>query len=200
MKNMLKLGLILATWSAIACVALAGVYAVTSGIIDERAKSDLEAALKEVFPDATVFDDVSDKISSADPRIAFLGSYLARQGEGYLGVAIKAKGPSYGGATTLLAGIGIDRRISAVKILENKDTAGLGANAANPGYFVDKAKKLTFYGQFSGKPIGDAFEPKKDIVAITASTITSRAIASIVKAAGSASEGYLASIVQGGAK
>jgi electron transport complex protein RnfG len=78
-----------------------------------------------------------------------------------------------------------------VKILEHQDTPGLGANAASPTYYVDKAAKLTFYGKFAGKPVSDPFVAKEDVAAITASTITSRAVSSVVKAAGTAAAVWL---------
>jgi electron transport complex protein RnfG len=78
-----------------------------------------------------------------------------------------------------------------VRVLANTDTPGLGANSASPTYFVDKVKKVTFPGQFAGKPLSDSFEVKKDIEAITAATITSKALAKIVKAAGDAAGAWL---------
>jgi electron transport complex protein RnfG len=83
-------------------------------------------------------------------------------------------GIGFNGPITILVGIGTDGRISGAKILEHTDTPGLGANAASPGYFVDKAAGLTFMGQYAGKSVTDRFEPKNDVIAITAATITSR--------------------------
>ena len=56
---------------------------------------------------------------------------------------------------------------------------------------MDKTSKTTFPGQFSGKPVTDAFEVKKDVVAITASTITSKALTNMVKQAGAAGAAWL---------
>jgi Predicted NADH:ubiquinone oxidoreductase, subunit RnfG len=106
-------------------------------------------------------------------------------------MAIKASGNSYGGLSTLLVGVGIDRRVAGVRVLESKDTPGLGYNAMNPSYFVDKATKTTFPGQFTGKPLTDGFAVKQDVVAITAATITSKALTGIIKASGEAAQAYL---------
>ena len=77
----------------------------------------------------------------------------------------------------VLVGVGTDRRIAGVRVLEIKDTPGLGVNADSPTYFVDKAKKTTFPGQFAGQGRSPTrFVVKKDVVAITASTITSKAL------------------------
>jgi len=81
--------------------------------------------------------------------------------------------------------------------MEHSDTPGLGANAASPSYYVDRAKGITFYGQFAGKSVTDPFAVKGDVAAITASTITSRAVTSAVKAAGQAASEWLST---GGSK
>ncbi len=193
MLNMLKLGLILAAYSVVACVGLAFVYAGTKTVIAERQKADLELALKDLFPGADSFAPLSaTDLASPDAAVVFTEAYSASSGGAIIGAAIKASGPSYGGATVALVGVGSDRRIAGAKILENKDTPGLGANAASPTYFVDRKSKTTFMGQFSGKQVADPFKVKGDIVAITASTITSNAVARVVKAAGTAADAWLA--------
>jgi electron transport complex protein RnfG len=181
-----KLGLILTLYAAAACVGLAFVYSATEKIIAQRQQTDLEAALRELFPGAESFTDITGSLASPDPSVSFAAQYEVTQGGSIIGVAIRASGPSYGGPITILAGIGANGTISGVKILESSDTPGLGANAGSPSYFVDRARGITFYGQFTGKSVNDPFEVKNDVAAITASTITSRAIAQLVKAAGTA--------------
>jgi electron transport complex protein RnfG len=95
-------------------------------------------------------------------------------------------------------GVGVDGKVSGVKVLEHNDTPGLGANAASASYYIDRARGIHFYDQFVGKSVGDPFEPKQDVVAITAATITSRAVAAEVKAAGQAALAWFAS--QGGSR
>jgi electron transport complex protein RnfG len=199
MKNMLKLGLVLACFAASACVGLALVYNATKEIIDQRSQADLETALKDLFPKADDFSDITGEITSPQSTVSFGSQYAIKQGDALLGTAIRASGPSYGGLITVLVGVAADGKIAGVKILEHQDTPGLGANAASASYFVDKATKLTFYGQFAGKPVTDPFEPKEDVVVITASTITSRAVASVVKASGTAAIAWMNS-AKGGSK
>jgi electron transport complex protein RnfG len=196
-KEMLKLGLTLAIFATAACVGLAFVYTGTAQVIAERQRADLDAALRELFPDADSFTDITGTIQSPDPLVVFENQYAARRGQDLIGVAIRSSRGSYGGPIKVLAGVEAGGRISRVRILEHSDTPGLGANAASPAYFVDKAVKLTFYGQFSGKAVNDPFEVKKDVAAVTASTITSKAVTDSVKAAGSAASAWLS--VQGDA-
>ncbi len=182
-SGMLKLGCTLAIFAAAACVMLAFVYSGTKTIIDGRQQADMELALKELFPDADSFEEAPD-ITSPDPAVTIESSYAALRDGKPVGVAIQLARASYGGPIKILAGVSADGFIAGVKILEHQDTPGLGANAASPSYFVDRAKGITFYGQFAGKKADDPFEVQNDIAAITASTVTSKAVADAVKAAG----------------
>ena len=190
--NMLKLGLTLAVFAAAACVMLAFVYTGTSKIISQRQQADLEAALKEIFPDADSFEPAQG-IISPDAAVSIEGAYQANQNGIPLGAAVNLSSAGYAGPVKMMAGVSIDGRITGVKIMEHSDTPGLGANAASPKYFVDRERGITFYGQFAGKNVSDPFEIKDDVAAITASTITSKAIASAVKAAGIAVTAWFAS-------
>ncbi|GHU83972.1 hypothetical protein FACS189468_9530 [Spirochaetia bacterium] len=186
-----KLGLILTIYAAAACVGLAFVYAGTEKIITQRQQADLEAALKEIFPQGDSFTDITGAIKSPDPVIIFGSQYEIRRGDELIGIALRASGPSYGGLITVLVGVEERGTIGGVKILEHQDTPGLGANAAAANYFVDKSRGITFYGQFTGKAVSDPFEVKDDVIAITAATITSRAVSRVVKTAGTAALGRL---------
>jgi len=196
-KQFAKLGLILAAFAAVACVGLAAVNGMTEEQIRINADKQLDESLKGLFPTAAGFDDISASISSSNPDVKFDNAYAAKGTEGVLGTAIKASGPSYGGVAVLLIGVGPEKALVGVRVLENKDTPGLGANASVPSYFVDKSSRTTFPGQFAGKPLSDLFEVKKDVQAITASTITSKALTKIVKAAGDAGSAWLAGAAGG---
>ena len=191
MKGNMKLGLILALFAVAACASLAVVYSITRPQIEAQDQLALTASLKEIFPEAETFEDVTASVSSADSEIKFQNAVLAKSAAAPLGVAVKVSGPSYGGQAILLVGVLLNRSIAGVRILELNDTAGLGANAKNPGYFVKKTEKVTFPGQFTDKFITDAFEVKKDVIAITASTITSKALTRIIKTASDAASLWL---------
>ncbi|MDR2716746.1 MAG: RnfABCDGE type electron transport complex subunit G [Treponema sp.] len=191
--NMLKLGCILAIFAAAACVMLAFVYTGTASIIGRRQQADLEAALQEIFPGADSFE-AAHGIKSPDAAVTIENAYTAIRAGKPVGAALRLTRASYGGPIKIMAGVDIDGTITGVKIMEHSDTPGLGANAASDKYFVDKAKGITFYGQFTGKSINDPFEVKGDVAAITASTITSRAVALTVKAAAVAVSSWFAGI------
>jgi electron transport complex protein RnfG len=182
-KGMLKLGLTLAAFAAAVCVMLAFVYAGTEKIIAQRQQADLEAALGEVFPQADSFEPV-DGIESASPVIGIESGFAALKGGEITGVVLNfTTQAGYSGPLKILAGINSGGTVTGVKILEHSETPGLGANAESRGYFVDKNRRITFHGQFAGKHASDPFEVHNDVIAITASTITSRAVTGAVQAA-----------------
>jgi electron transport complex protein RnfG len=169
---------------------LAFVYTGTSKIIAKRTYDDQQAALKEVFAEANSFREISG-VQSPDAAVKIVNAFEAIANNKTIGLALELSCTSYAGIMRLMAGISASGYITGVKILEHSDTPGLGANAASPKYFVDKAKGITFYGQFAGKRTNDPFEVKNDVTAITASTITSRAVTQAVKAAGIAATARL---------
>lgn len=193
-SGMLRLGAVLALYASAACAGLALVYSGTAEIIKRQEAQADNDALLSFFPEMDSFekiDSIEEIIPSPDPLVQFEAQYVARRGADIIGAAIRASRGSYGGPITVLTGVSAEGAISGVKILAHKDTPGLGANAASPSYYVDKAKKITFYGQFAGKSAGDPFQVKEDVAAITASTITSRAVAQTVKASGAAAGAWL---------
>ena len=187
--GMIRLGIILALYSAVACVGLAFVYTGTLDIIDQRQKEDMDRALLILFPDADKFEAISG-ISSQDPAVAIEEGYAVFKGGELIGLTFRTSRISFSGPIVILAGIGVDRRISGIHILQNIDTPGLGSNANSRNFYVDRARGIRFYEQFAGKSIRDPFIPKQDVIVITAATITSRAVADSVKAAGEAAQAW----------
>ncbi|MDR2134527.1 MAG: FMN-binding protein [Treponema sp.] len=189
-SGMVKLGLVLACFATAACVMLAFVYSGTAKIIALRQQADLENSLKDLFPDADSFREVSD-IESPDPSVSIEKQYAALRNGERIGAALRLSRASYGGPIKVLVGVGAGGKIAGVKILEHSDTPGLGANAASGSYFVDRAGGITFYGQFAGKSVNDPFKVKDDVAAITASTVTSSAVSAAVRAAGLGAAAWL---------
>ncbi|MDR0291039.1 MAG: FMN-binding protein [Treponema sp.] len=187
--GMIKFGVILALFGVSACLLLAFVYLGTKGPIAQHQAANLQAALEDLFPDADDFKEI-DNIQSPDPSVVLESAFAAMKNGEVFGAALTLSRASYSGPIKVMAGISTSGIVIGVKILEHSDTPGLGANAASDKYFVDKPNKITFYGQFAGKKVTDPFEVKKDIIIITASTITSHAVAASVKAAGVAAAAW----------
>jgi electron transport complex protein RnfG len=201
--NMIKLGVILMIFAVAACVMLAFVYTGTSKIISISEANALQAALKDVFPDADGFTQ-GEGVKSPDTSVTILSAYRAEKGGETVGAALEVTRVGYDGPIRMMVGVGVEGNpahrsgrtevplciITGVKILKHSETPGLGANAASEKYFVDKG--VTFYGQVAGKSVYDPFTVKGDVVAVTAATISSRAVTLAVKAAGLAAVAWLA--------
>ena len=193
MWSTVKLGLVLMAYAAVACVGLAFVYGKTKAVIDKQELANLEAAITELFPAADSFTDITGTIASPDSGVSFESEYSISQNGMLIGAAIQASGGGYGGPINMLVGVNADGTISRIKILNHSETPGLGANAVKANYFVNKAAGLSFYGQFAGKAVADPFEPKEDVIAITAATVTSRTVSQVVRTAGRAAAEWLVS-------
>lgn len=185
MKTMFKLSIILAAYTVVACVGLAVVYNVTSPLIAASAAREVKAALAEVYPDATDFEDMTGKVESGSKTIVFNRVYIARSGAKVLGLVVQVTGPTYA-SSTLLVGVDMGRKIKSVKFMSISDTPGLGT----------KATDESFKGQFTGKPIDDQFKVGKkdsgaDVIAISGATITSKGVTNILRLTASVSGTYL---------
>jgi electron transport complex protein RnfG len=182
--GIIKLGLVLAIFSTVACVALAFVYAGTEERIAANQTARLNQGLDELFSGAT-FDQITDGApTSGDSAVTFTASYKVTQNGQEAGIVIQAQDQGFQDILIALVGIGTDGKIVGIRILQDKDTPGLGAKATQP----------EFYGQYAGMEADGSIKVAKDggqVVAITAATITSRAVSLIVNTAGSAGKAWL---------
>ncbi|MDD5692228.1 MAG: RnfABCDGE type electron transport complex subunit G [Candidatus Omnitrophica bacterium] len=160
MKEMIRYGLILALICAIAAGLLAGVNELTRGKIAAQAYAEEQAALKEVMPLAAKFTEVK----SGDELLYYKA--LDNQDK-IVGFIFKAGAKGYSSLVQTLAGIFPDGSISAIKVVSQNETPGLGMRITE--------KKFT--GQFSGK---DSLS-LSGVQAITGATISSRAVMDSVK-------------------
>ncbi|MFH1387641.1 MAG: FMN-binding protein [bacterium] len=143
MAKILRLALVLGVFCIISAGLLAYVYLFTSPQILMNSKVSFERSKREVLPPGTK------------------------------GRVIQVAPKGYAGPVEILVGIGKNGKVSGLKILSQKETPGLGSNAAKP----------EFLKQFIGKSLKDKIEAKQDIEAITGATITSRAVCRGVKEA-----------------
>ncbi len=191
MNKIAKLTIVLGVVSAIAGGVLAGVYQITAPVIQAQNIKELRAGLSEVFPGSYKFEEFKGTLDSPDPAVTFGKIYLVKKNGKLVGMIIDVTTPGDQAPIEMLVGVNKNGTINGVKILKSLETPGLGANANNPHYYVNKEKKITFLGQFKGKKITDPFVPKKDVIALTGATITSTAVSKGVKAAGVAAYDYM---------
>jgi len=160
MKEMMRYGFILAIICTVASGLLAGVNALTKSRIAAQAQAEEDASLEEVLPEAVRFE--AEK--SGDEIIY----YKAQDKEGKLiGVAFKALGKGYSSDIETMVGMLKDGTITAIKILNQNETPGLGA----------RVTENSFTGQFNNKNMQNLSQ----VQAITGATISSKAVIDSVK-------------------
>jgi electron transport complex protein RnfG len=158
MKEMIKYGLILALICIIASGLLACVNTLTKPLIIRQAQLEEEASLKAVFPQAETFQPIKK-----DETIIY---YQALDKSGIRqGVVFKASGKGYSSTVEAMAGMLEDGTITAIKVVAQNETPGLGS----------KITEARFLEQFSNK------KDLSGIQAISGATISSRAVINAVK-------------------
>lgn len=160
MKEIIRYGFILGLICTLASASLALVDSLTKPQIIAQLKAAEETSLKEVLPLGGHFEPVK---SGND--IIYYKAYS--KDDKFIGVAFKASGKGYSSAVETMAGMAKDGTITAIKILSQNETPGLGNRITEP----------SFIGQFSNKDIPGL----NKVQAITGATISSKAVMDAVK-------------------
>lgn len=158
---------ILVLIAVFAGVALSGVYLGTKERIALAKQKELQEALRKVCP--FMEDDYEETVYTNDGVAVPL--YVVRKDGEIAGAGIKmSTSEGFGGNITFLMGVDANHQMTGLYILEHKETPGLGTKAA----------EQEWWGQMLGKQLENfTFKVKKDkgdVDAITAATITSRAV------------------------
>ena len=190
-SSIIKTGLILFAITAVAALALAVVNNVTYPIIDKNNIEKTNMSMENVMKTAVEFiptenDGQSDKTVSE--------IYTAKDDEGnVIGVCVCVSPNGYGGAIDMVVGVDKDSKVTGVDIINQSETAGLGANAVKPEFkdqYIGKSK--------ISKVVKNNVTDKKDdeINAISSATITSKAVTSGVNTAIETAERIMAKEVK----
>ncbi len=166
---MLRYGIILLVICFCASLVLSATYKVTHARIEAQAVTEEKDALDEVFPEATNFED-----KSLDGETF----YLAKKDNQNLGYIIRVKTKGYSGLISMLVGFDSEGEIKGINILSQEETPGLGAKISE---IRSGEKKPWFLQQFEGKKARQL--DLNNIQAITAATISSKAVLEGVKKA-----------------
>ncbi len=158
MKEMIRYGFILALICSVAAGFLAGTNALTRPLILRQAQASEEASLKAVMPQGEVFKPVKK-----EGELLYYNVYN-KQNQ-FIGVVFKAAGKGYSSSVETIAGMLKDGTMTAIKVLAQNETPGLGVKVIEPN----------FIGQFSNK------KDLSNIQAIAGATISSRAVIDSVK-------------------
>jgi electron transport complex protein RnfG len=166
--------------TAIAATALGYVYEITKGPIEIAKKQKLENAIGEVVPEFDNLNTFSLMPKTGSDSVIF---YEAIKGDELVGTAIKTYTDNgFSGKIWIIVGFDTKGTIINYKVLEHKETPGLGNKMEI--WFNDKNKQDSY---INGKNPGTSnFTVSKDggdIDAITAATISSRAFLDAIQRA-----------------
>lgn len=169
-KDLFRLSFLLLIICAISTALVAGAHDYTKGIIASRNAAQVTESYKQVFPQA---GKLEKEASPSDSPIKEI--YRSTKGDSINGYIYTVAPKGYGGEIVIMVAIeNPSMRITGVKILSQQETPGLGAKCAEP----------SFLGQFTGKDLHNDLlvskqaKASQEIQAITASTITSKAVVS----------------------
>jgi electron transport complex protein RnfG len=160
-KTIVK-SLLLTVVASLAAWALSVTYMNTKPKIDAYAEQEARGARTEVLPEAVEFEQIN-----IGEQEYFIGYDEKKK---RVGVCIKTKTQGYSGPIEMLMGFNMKGEITGLKILKQNETPGLGS----------KIMEDWFSKQFIKLKEGDLKLKKEDprgkIEAITAATISSRAV------------------------
>jgi len=163
MLKILKLAFTLTVFCVLSAGALAYVFMFTGPKIEANAKIAFERSLKEVLPGAETFN-----AAGKEGKI-FEGVAAGKT----VGTAVLVAPRGYSGNIRMLVGVDGELKVRGIKVLDQRETPGLGTNILKP----------KFLSQFVGKNAADKLEPKKDVEAITGATISTRGVCEGVREA-----------------
>lgn len=157
-KAVVRPAIVLLLISAVAAGLLGVVSEVTAAPIAAQNEKSLNEGMQAVMPEATSFEALD-----ADLTGTITAVYKADCG----GFVVTTAPGGFGGAVNTMVGIDADGVITGLRVTGHSETAGLGAKSTEPA----------FYEQFTGKTAPVAVtKDGGEIVPITSSTITSRAV------------------------
>ncbi len=165
LNKLLKMVIVLACICMASALSLAFMYSITDPIIKEYEKKDLLNSLNKTIPEATRFEEVVKE-----------QKWNAYKNDDLIGTVFKVTGKGYGGPIQILFSLDDSKNISKVIIVKQDETPGLGT----------KITEKKFIDQFTGKNKEEVTLKKDDmqngkIDAITAATISSRAVTNAIK-------------------
>lgn len=176
--EIIKNGLILFAITLIAGALLGLTYEVTKEPIADAQAVKQDNALQKVFNNAS-FNEMNE-LSNADNYPYIAKSFEAVIDGDVAGYAFKMVTPEgYGGNIEFVVGLSIEGQVTGIDIIKHAETPGLGAKAA----------EAEFKDQFMDKPITllevvkTGASAETDIEAISAATITSKAVTNAVNQA-----------------
>lgn len=159
----------------VATALLALTNSVTKSKIAENSVQKENSSRSLVLPQAQEFSEVT----TLENGITYCTGTNGSDAVGYVFTS-SAKG--YGGTVSVMVGTDTNGTVTGIEILSHDETPGLGANSTKPEF------KNRFIGKSGTLTVDKNSNDGQNVQAITAATITSKAVVSAVNAALSAFE------------
>jgi electron transport complex protein RnfG len=168
MKYILKLGLILLIFCAVASGILAFVNSKTQPVITARKLLEEEQTRKDLLPLAKTFEL---KKAEADSNFVY---YIAKDdAENTIGYSFIAAKSGYSSVVKSMVALDKDYKVINMKVIDQNETPGLGTNCATKD----------FPNRFKGLGL-DEIKVDKDggkVASLTGATITTRAVTNSIR-------------------
>ena len=154
----------------VATALLAGTNTITKEKIALNAVETEKASRMLVLPEGKEYGEVT----TLDGGITYCVG--ADENGAEVGYVFTAGAKGYGGTVSVMVGLDMNGTITGVEILSHSETPGLGANAVKPEF------KNRFMGKSGELTVDKNSNDGQSVQAITAATITSKAVTSAVNA------------------
>jgi len=174
LKHILKPALSLFAIAAIVTALLGFARNLTSEPIEKQRKAAQEKTMRAVLAEADNFRETDEKKAGSIVKV-----FEGLKGSDIIGYVIELSPNGYSGEINMMVGISkTENKITGMRVVKHSETPGLGALAVNE----------KFYRQFDNRKLNAlrvvrAQGSDDDIEAITAATVTSRAITNAVNEA-----------------
>lgn len=147
-------------------VALSETYQVAEPIIENNSKKTADKTRQEILSSADGFTQYKGEMAVVEKAKVFVSEcYVANN---KTGIVVTAKSKSFNGLITVMVGIDAKGRITGVKVVDAKDTPGLGTKAQDPKYLEQYKKKTKLENKY--------IKEDKSVKYITGATISSNAV------------------------
>lgn len=115
--------------STVTALLLAGVNALTVDRIAANIAAEKAAAIKEIFPAATLNEPVTDVAVEGVNEL-----YLVFADDTMLGYAAGVAPLGFGGEMEMMVGVNADGTLAGIKLIAHSETPGLGSRAGEDWY------------------------------------------------------------------
>jgi len=182
-KRITKTGGILCLITAAAALLLSAVNSFTAPVIAENTVKKTNEAMKKIMEDADSFERAKYILTEDTADVTDV--YIAKKNGVDEGVCVLVSPKGYGGSIDMIVGIGIDMLVTGVDIINQSETAGLGARVVEEDFRI----------QYVGKGIVDKVVKNdakdNEINAVSSATITSKAVTKGVNEAVTIAEDFI---------